>query len=80
MFDRFNEQVTKASVTYVSELFSITKGFEFAAGPWGNCSAQCGYGLRRREVMKPDRGTVFKRCGKYRQFEGQFQERVLERG
>ncbi len=43
-------QVSKAAVTYVSERFTITRGAEYAIGPWGNCSAKCGYGLRRREV------------------------------
>ncbi len=43
-------QVAKAGMTYVSEVFAVTRGVEYATGPWGNCSAKCGYGIRRREV------------------------------
>ncbi len=48
-------QVAKAGVTYVSEVFAVTRGAEYATGPWGNCSAKCGHGIRRREVRgRPD--------------------------
>ena len=27
--------------------------FEFMVGPWGTCSAHCGYGIAKREVLSP---------------------------
>ena len=45
-------QVAKAGgLTYASDFFAVVRGGrEYAAGPWGNCSAACGPGVRRRVV------------------------------
>jgi hypothetical protein len=44
-------RVEKPGLQYFSELFSVVRNYEYVAGPWGNCSAKCGYGLRRREIQ-----------------------------